>query len=50
LLKELKYHGIKTAIGSSSKNAPIILERIGLNKHFDAVADGNAIKNGKPHP
>jgi beta-phosphoglucomutase len=50
LLKELKRHGIKTAIGSSSKNAPIILERIGLDKHFDAVADGNHIKNSKPHP
>jgi beta-phosphoglucomutase len=50
LLKELKCHGIKTAIGSSSKNAPIILERIGLDKHFDAVADGNQIKNSKPHP
>jgi beta-phosphoglucomutase len=50
LLKELKRHGIKTGIGSSSKNAPIILERIGLQNHFDAEADGNQIKNSKPHP
>lgn len=50
LLERLKEHGIKIAIGSSSKNTPLILERIGLANYFDAVADGNAITNSKPDP
>ena len=49
-LKELKENGIKTAIGSSSKNTPIILKRIGLDGYFDAVSDGNNITNSKPDP
>lgn len=49
-LKELKENGIKTAIGSSSKNTSEILERIGLKDYFDAVSDGNNITNSKPDP
>lgn len=50
VLKGLKEKGIKVAIGSSSKNAPFILEKIGLKDTFDAVADGNGIINSKPDP
>jgi len=49
-LKELKEHGVKIAIGSSSKNTPIILEQIGLGTVFDAVSDGNNISKSKPDP
>ena len=49
-LDALKEMGIRIAIGSSSKNAPLILERIGLNGYFDAVCDGNDISNAKPDP
>ena len=49
-LNMLKAKGIKVAIGSSSRNTPIILRQIGLSEAFDAVADGNAIKNSKPDP
>ena len=49
-LAELKANGIKIAIGSSSKNTPIILRQIGLDGYFDAVSDGNNIKNSKPDP
>jgi len=49
-LKLLRDRGIKIAIGSSSRNTPIILKQIGLQNAFDAVADGNAIKNSKPDP
>lgn len=49
-LEELKENGIKIAIGSSSKNTPIILKQIGLDKYFDAVSDGNNITNSKPDP
>lgn len=49
-LHTLRGAGLKLAIGSSSKNTPFILERIGLNGFFDAVADGNMITHSKPHP
>lgn len=49
-LLALREKGLKLAIGSSSRNAPFILERIGLNGFFDAVADGNCITHSKPHP
>ena len=50
LVKGLKKAGIKVAIGSSSKNTPFILEKIGLAEVFDAVSDGNEIKRSKPDP
>ena len=46
----LKRNGIKVAIGSSSKNTMFILERIGLNNCFDAIADGTQIIKSKPDP
>ena len=49
-LDELKENGIKIAIGSSSKNTPIILKQIGLDSYFDAVSDGNNITHSKPNP
>jgi beta-phosphoglucomutase len=49
-LVKLRKKGILIAIGSSSRNTPIILKQIGLEEYFDAVADGNHIKNSKPDP
>lgn len=49
-LAKLREKGILLAIGSSSKNTPIILRQIGLEGYFDAVADGNHIRNSKPDP
>lgn len=49
-LDSLREKGLKLAIGSSSKNAPFILEQIGLGGYFDAVSDGNNISKSKPHP
>lgn len=49
-LEALRKTDLKLAIGSSSKNTPFILERIGLGNFFDAVADGNCITHSKPHP
>lgn len=50
LLEELKKGGVKIAVGSSSKNTPLILKQIGLDSYFDAVVDGNDIKRSKPDP
>lgn len=49
-LDSLRKRGIKLAIGSSSKNAKFILERLGLKNYFDAVSDGTNISKSKPDP
>lgn len=49
-LNALRSEGVKLAIGSSSKNTPLILDRIGLAGFFDAVSDGNNITRSKPDP
>lgn len=49
-LNALRANGHKLSIGSSSKNSPFILERIGLKGFFDAESDGNNITNSKPDP
>lgn len=49
-LDALRARGYKLAIGSSSKNAPFILQQIGLGSYFDAISDGNNITNSKPDP
>lgn len=49
-LDALRALGLKLAIGSSSKNAPFILTRLGLEGWFDAVSDGNCISRSKPDP
>lgn len=50
VLTKLKADNIKIAIGSSSKNAKLILKQIGLINLFDTISDGNDIKRSKPHP
>jgi beta-phosphoglucomutase len=47
---ELKNAGIRVAIGSASKNTPMILERVGLKYLFDAIVDGNIVTKAKPDP
>lgn len=46
----LKERGIKTAIGSASKNTPMILEKIGLTEAFDAISCGLDTTKSKPDP
>jgi beta-phosphoglucomutase len=50
LIQELKHAGIKTALGSASRNTPIIIERLKLENTFDAIADGNIVSKAKPDP
>jgi beta-phosphoglucomutase len=49
-LQQLKAVHVKTALGSASRNAPLILERTGLARFFDAIIDGNTITKAKPDP
>lgn len=46
----LESHHCSMGVGSSSKNAPFILEKLGLASRFAAVIDGNGVKNTKPDP
>ena len=49
-LEELKSQGYLLAIGSSSRNTALILEKTNLGYLFDAVSDGNGLVNSKPDP
>lgn len=50
LLEALKENNIKMAIASASKNAPMILEKLGIIPYFDTIVDPSSIANGKPFP
>lgn len=49
-LAALRQRGYKTALGSSSRNAKFILERVGLLEAFDEISDGTNITKSKPDP
>lgn len=49
-LAELKKHKILIGLGSSSKNAQLILDKTGITHYFDTVVDGRHTSNSKPHP
>ncbi len=50
VIDHLTEKNIPFALGSASKNAPLILEKIGLYEKFDAVVDGNDVSKAKPSP
>ena len=49
-LDELRNAGFLVALGSASKNALSILDKIGIAQKFDAVIDGNKVSKAKPDP
>lgn len=49
-LEELHRRGYVLALGSSSKNAKYILEKVHLISYFDAISDGTNISRSKPDP
>ena len=49
-IREIRREGIRTALGSASKNARTILDRLGLESYFDAVIDGTMVSKAKPDP
>ncbi|MEH2374602.1 beta-phosphoglucomutase [Nostoc sp.] len=50
LLDELRQAGIKIGIGSASKNARTVIERLGIADKVDAIADGYSVEQPKPAP
>ncbi|MCD8321323.1 MAG: beta-phosphoglucomutase [Oscillospiraceae bacterium] len=49
-LLDARERGYRIALGSASKNAPLILERLELTGLFDAIVDGNMVSRAKPDP
>ena len=49
-LTKARNAGYKIALGSASKNSPLILERLGITGLFDAVVDGTKVSKAKPNP
>jgi len=50
LLQEIRSAGLKSAIGSASKNARQVVEQLGIAQMLDAVSDGYSVTNPKPAP
>jgi beta-phosphoglucomutase len=50
LIDDARERGLKVALGSGSKNAREVLERLEIAQHFDAVQDGNSVARAKPAP
>ena len=42
--------GILIGLGSASKNAPMVLDKLGITALFTTIIDGNNVVNGKPDP
>ena len=49
-VENLKFRGYPIGLGSASKNAKHILERVDLFNMFDAIVDGNSVTKAKPDP
>lgn len=50
LFERMKQANIKIALGSASKNAGLILERLHIKNYFDFIVDGTLVKKAKPDP
>lgn len=49
-LQDLQRHNIPYALGSASKNAALVMSKIGIQDGFSAIFDGNDTINSKPDP
>lgn len=47
---EVAARKIPLALGSASKNANMVLTRVGLIQAFNAIVDASQVTHGKPHP
>ena len=50
LLEEIRAAGLKNALGSASRNASGVLDRLGIRSLFEAVSDGHSVERQKPAP
>ena len=49
-LKDLKKRGIKIGLASSSQNAGVIIDKLGVKSYFDTIVDPRSLSKGKPDP
>ncbi|QMS84798.1 beta-phosphoglucomutase [Candidatus Xianfuyuplasma coldseepsis] len=49
LLEYLHKNNILVALGSASKNGPMLLDKLGITDYFDYIVDPSTVR-GKPHP
>jgi beta-phosphoglucomutase len=49
-LQTAKNDGYKIALGSASKNAERIINRLKIKQYFDAIIDGTKVAKAKPDP
>jgi beta-phosphoglucomutase len=50
LLEEIRAAGLKNGLGSASRNAAEVLDRLGIRSLFEAVSDGHSVERQKPAP
>lgn len=50
LMRQFAGMNVKVAAASASRNARLVLDRIGLAEQFDAIVDGNEVGRPKPAP
>lgn len=50
LVARVRALGMKTAVASASRNAPALIERLGIAPMFDYIADAGAVAASKPAP
>ena len=50
LIEECLRAGMRVGLASASRNAPDIIERLGIGAMFDHITDPGAVANGKPAP
>lgn len=50
VLRYFNERNVPMALGSASKNAKPILEKVGLLSYFDSIVDGNNVTKAKPDP
>lgn len=50
LLEEIRQAGLKSGVGSASKNARQVIERLGIQSLLDVVVDGFSVERQKPAP
>lgn len=50
VLEYLKFNNQPIALGSASKNARVILEKVGLTDYFNVIVDGTNVSKAKPDP
>jgi HAD superfamily hydrolase (TIGR01509 family) len=50
LLQDLRKHNLRISLGSASKNAQGVIERLGIADYMDVIADGFSVEKSKPAP